>query len=83
MKEKLKNGPYRKLRTDPQQQLVKQVERVVKECQPLLGTNRLKASNAALPRIKGLSKIHKTSNGMKQVVSSGKFPIYQIVKWLK
>lgn len=82
MKEKLENGPYRRLRTDPLKQYVKQVDRVVKECQPLLGINRLKASNPALPRIKGLPKIHKPGKEMRQIVSARKSPMHQITKWL-
>lgn len=65
MKGKLENIPYRKLRVDFLPQLVKRMDRVVKECQPLW---RVKVSKSVVPRINH-PQDQKTNKEMREIVS--------------
>lgn len=84
MNEKITTGPYRHFRVDPLPTMVRHVEKTLKECKPLLGdnTSRLKVSNPVLPRIKGLPKIHKPGNEMREIISAEGSPTHKLAKWL-
>ena len=84
MMEKINNGPYRKQRVDPLPSLIKKVDTTVKECKKILGDDlgRLKVSCPSLPRIKGLPKVHKPGNEMREIVSAVGSPTQKIAKWL-
>lgn len=84
MSEKINNGPYRQLRVDPLPTMVKHVEKTLKECKSFIGdaTGRLKVSNPILPRIKGLPKIHKAGNEMREIISAEGSPTQKLAKWL-
>lgn len=82
MKDKIIEGPYKELRSNPLPELIKRVDRTLKECKQVIGSNRLKSSNPTLPRIKGLPKIHKPGNEMREIVSAEGSPTHRIAKWL-
>lgn len=84
MTTKINNGPYRQLRVDPLPSMVKHVEKTLKECKSVLGdaAGRLRESNPILPRIKGLPKIHKPGNEMREIVSAVGSPTHKLAKWL-
>lgn len=84
MLEKITNGPYRKLRVDPLPSMVKHVDKTLKECKSFIGstTGQLKISNPVLPRIKGLPKIHKPGNEMREIISAEGSPTHKLAKWL-
>lgn len=82
MADKIRNGPYRKLRNDPLPDLVKRVDKIFKECKQVIGNSRLKVSNPILPRIKGLPKIHKPGYEMREIVSAEMSPTHRMAKWL-
>lgn len=84
MNDKITTGPYRQLRVDPLPGMVRHVEKTIKECKSLLGdaTSRLKESSPVLPRIKGLPKIHKPGNEMREIVSAEGSPTHKLAKWL-
>ncbi|XP_062700128.1 uncharacterized protein LOC134284823 [Aedes albopictus] len=84
MNNKIQNGPYRKQRTDPLPGLVRRVDKTLKESTPVLGSviKSLKESNPSLPRIKGLPKVHKPGNEMREIVSAIGSPTHKIAKYL-
>ncbi|XP_065075512.1 uncharacterized protein LOC135699238 [Ochlerotatus camptorhynchus] len=84
MTTKINNGPYRQLRVDPLQNIVKRVEKALKECKSILGdgAGRIREPNPILPRIKGLPKVHKPGNEMREIVSAVGSPTHKLAKWL-
>lgn len=83
MIEKLNNGPYRKQRKDPLTDIVKKVDKTIKECKPIFeNLPRLKISNPTLPRIRGQPKIHKPGNEIREIISAEGSPTHKIAKWL-
>lgn len=82
MMEVINNGPYRKLRKDPLPDLIKRVEKTMKECKLVIGNSNLRVTNPILPRIKGLPKIHKPGNEMREIVSAELSPTHRLAKWL-
>lgn len=82
MSNKINEGPYKELRNDPLPDLVKRVDKTLKECKQVIGNNKLKATNPILPRIKGLPKIHKPGNEMREIVSAEGSPTHRLAKWL-
>ncbi|XP_053699027.1 uncharacterized protein LOC128745997 [Sabethes cyaneus] len=84
MLEKINNGPYRQQRMDPLPEIVKRVNRTIKECQPTLGDDigKLRTSNPTLPRIKGQPKIHKPGTEMREIITANGSPTEKIAKWL-
>ena len=59
--------------------MVKNVEKTIKECQPIFGDalKNLRVSNSSLPRIKSLPKVHKPGNEMREIVSA----VHQQKNW--
>lgn len=84
MQNKIKHGPYRIQRTDPLPGMIRRVDKALKEAKPVLGNvvNSLKESNPSLPRIKGLPKVHKPGNEMREIVSAIGSPTHKIAKYL-
>ena len=83
MSQKINNGPYRQLRANPLPDMVKRFEKTVKECKDILeNMGHLKNSNPTLPRIKGLPKIHKPGNEMREIISAEGSPTQKLAKWL-
>lgn len=82
MNDKINEGPYRKLKKDPLPDLIKRVDKTLKECKQVLGNNNLKGANPVLPRIKGLPKIHKPGKEMREIVSAEGSPTHRLAKWL-
>lgn len=84
MNEKITTGPYRQLRVDPLPGMVRHVDKTIKECKAIIGdnTSRIKVSNPVLPRIKGLPKIHKPGNEMREIISAEGSPTHKLAKWL-
>lgn len=84
METKINNGPYRKLRVDPLPSMVKHVEKTLKESKLVLGdaAGRLREPNPILPRIKGLPKVHKPGQEMREIVSAVGSPTQRLAKWL-
>lgn len=82
MTTKINGGPYRRLRVDPLPGLVRLTEKTMKECKAIIGDARVKMVNPVLPRIKGLPKIHKPGNELREIVSSVGSPTQDLAKWL-
>lgn len=82
MRAKIANGPYRRLRADPLPRLVSKVTKTIKECKQVIGNVKLTVPNPVLPRIKGLPKIHKPGQEMREIVSAVMSPTHRIAKWL-
>ena len=84
MMQKIINGPYRQLRVNPLPDMVKRFDKTVKECKDILEANmgHLKSSNPTLSRIKGLPKIHKPGNEMREIISAEGSPTQKLAKWL-
>lgn len=82
--QKIDKGPYWQLRLNPLADMVKRVENTIKECKPVLGNalQNLRVSNPVLPRIKGLPKIHKPGNEMREIISAVGAPTEKLAKWL-
>lgn len=58
------------------------MDKAIKECKLVIGENKLRVSNPVLPRIKGLPKIHKPGNEMREIVSAERSPTHRLAKWL-
>ncbi|XP_055591118.1 uncharacterized protein LOC129743170 [Uranotaenia lowii] len=84
MQAKIDEGPYRVRREDPLPEMVKEVEKTLKDCGPILGfaPGALKVSAPIVPRIKGLPKIHKPGNEMREIISGVNAPTEKVAKWL-
>lgn len=63
IKDKVEKGLYRKIRICF---LYKTGGQVIRECQPILGENRLKVYNPALFTVKGIPKIYRSDKGMRE-----------------
>ncbi|XP_055585043.1 uncharacterized protein LOC129737901 [Uranotaenia lowii] len=84
MQAKIDEGPYRVRREDPLPEMVKEVEKTLKDCGPILGfaPGALKVSAPIVLRIKGLPKIHKPGNEMREIISGVNAPTEEVAKWL-
>jgi hypothetical protein len=84
MQNKIDNGPYREFKNNPLQEMVKRVNNTLEACKDLLGDNKskLKESNPSVPRIKGLPKIHKPGQEMREIVAAETAPTQRLAKWL-
>lgn len=82
--EKLGNGGFRELKTDPLPDLIKRVEKVIRECGSVLnGEERhVRMPNPCIPRMKCLPKIHKDGKEMREIIASTNAPTQNIAKWL-
>ncbi|XP_058446374.1 uncharacterized protein LOC131427320 [Malaya genurostris] len=81
---KINDGPYRKQRADPLPDIIKKVDKTLHECNPNFDINlsSLKVSNPSLSKIKGLPKVHKPGNEIREIISSVGAPTQKISKWL-
>lgn len=81
---KIKEGNYRELRTNPLPDLIKRIDRTLRECGAILGENArsLKVPNPCLPRMKCLPKIHKPGNEMREIITGTHSPTHRIARWL-
>lgn len=82
MEKKINEGPYRHLRVDPLPGLIRLTDKTLKDCKPIIGEARLKEANPILPRIKGLPKIHKPGQEMREIISAEGSPTHKLAKWL-
>ena len=88
LKDKLDNGPYLARRTNPLEQMIKDVDNTLTKSKPLFdflgieGAKILKVSNPTLPRIKALPKVHKPGLETREIISAIDAPTYKISKWL-
>lgn len=67
---KVIEGLYRHLWVDPLPGLIRLTDKSLKDCKPIIGKARLKEANPFLPWIKGLPKIHKPSQEMREIISA-------------
>lgn len=81
---KIEEGNYRELRTNPLPDSIRRIEKTLRECGTLLGENAksLKVSNPCLPRMKCLPKIHKPGNEMREIIAGNNSPTHKIAQWL-
>lgn len=79
IKDKRRSGLYGKFRSDPQP---KQVDKVIKEYQPLCGNNKLRISFLVFSWIKEPPRIQKLSKEIREIVSTNVLLVHPIAKWL-
>lgn len=84
VKEKLRNGKFREIKTNPLPESLKRIEKTLAKCADLLGDNvgRVRMPNPCLPRIRCLPKLHKEGNEMREIIAAMNSPTQKIAKWV-
>lgn len=69
--EKLENGNFHELRTNPLLDSIKRIKKRLKEYSNVIENSAvLRTKNSSLPRIRCLSKIHKSGNKMREITAA-------------
>ncbi|XP_055389983.1 uncharacterized protein LOC129618968 [Condylostylus longicornis] len=81
--DKLNNGNFRKIRTNPLKESAVKVKKALKECKFLdFNINDLTMPNPSVPKLVCLPKIHKEGEQFREIISANGAPTYKIAKWL-